>query len=182
MQLPYRFRLYKIACITNLLAMGCMLLLMVWLLTNKGNHFSPGAGLLLVVAFFIINYKNDKIGLQLFTQAQFGKPVPKRQRNSIKIFWMIQIILQAIIGFQLLGTIKKYFLILSNGNHFYWLNASGIISDILGFLCFTTALTTIVLVWPLVKFTHRQYVALNRLKKPESQTLLEIFEPFADKR
>jgi hypothetical protein len=175
MQIPYRFRLYRMACIINLLVMGCMLLMMIWLLTKKGSYFSPGAGLLLAVAFFIINYKNDRIGLQLFTQAQLGKPVPKIQRNSIRIFWIIQILLQSIMGYQLLSTIKKYFHMLSYGSH-YWLNWPGVISDIMAVVCFITALTTIILVWPFVKFIHRRYITLNRAKKIGGQSLLDAFE------
>ncbi len=176
MEIPYRFRLYRMACIVNLLVMGCILLLMLWLLTNKGSRFNPGVSMLLAVAFFIINYKNDKIGLQLFAQAQQGNPIPKTQRNSIKIFWIVQIILQAIIGFQLLGTIKRYFLLISNGGHSYWLYWPGLISDILGFLCFVTAIIAITQVWPFVKFIHRRYITLNRLKKTGEQSLLDAFE------
>jgi hypothetical protein len=176
MEIPYRFRLYRMACIINLLAMGCMLLLMLWLLTNKGSRFNPGVSMLLAVAFFIINYKNDKIGLQLFTQAQLGKPVPKTQRNSIKIFWIIQIVLQAIIGYQLLSTIKKYFLLISYGGHPYRLYWLGVISDMLAVICFITALIAIIQVWPFVKFIHRRYVILNRPKKISGQSLLDAFE------
>ncbi len=176
MQIPYRFRLYRMACITNLLVMGCILLQMIWLLTKKGSHFSPGTGLLLAVAFFIINYKNDKIGLQLYTQAMLGKPVPKTQRNSIRIFWVIQIIMQGIFVFQLFNTIKKYSRLISYGGSPYWLNGPAVISDILLFICFITALTGIVQVWPFAKFIHRRYITLNRPQKTGEPSLLIEFE------
>jgi hypothetical protein len=176
MEIPFRFRLYRIACIANLLVMGCILLLMMWLLTNKGNHFSPGAGLLLAVAFFIINYKNDKIGLQLFTLALRGKPVPKTQRNSIRIFWIIQIVLQGINCYMLFLTVNRYLPLLRHGRFTYWLTDPVVIADILWVLFFITAVTGIIQVWPFVKFIHRRYVILNRPKKPGDQSLLDVFE------
>jgi hypothetical protein len=176
MQIPYKFRLYRMACIINLLVMGCMLLLMIWLLTKKGSYFSPGAGLLLAVAFFIINYKNDKTGLQLFAQALRGKPVPKTQRSSIRIFWIIQIVLQCINGYMLFLTVKRYLPLLWHGRYTYWLTDPVVIADILWLLFFITAITGIILVWPFVKFTHRRYITLNKPKKAGDQSLLDVFE------
>jgi hypothetical protein len=175
MQIPYRFRLYRTACIINLLSMGCMLLFMIWLLTSKNGRFNSG-GQLLVLAFFIINYKNDKAGLELFTQARRGKPVPKTQRSSIKIFWVLQIIMQIVIGFELVGTVKRYLLLIGTEGSPNWLNLPGLISDFLGFVCFLWALTTLVLVWPFVKFVRRRYIDINRLGKPGNPFLLAAFE------
>jgi hypothetical protein len=179
MPLPYRFRLYRIACIANLVLLGLVIVFIAWATYNKDANLRFSGELALVLAYLILHYKNDRIGLQLFAQYKTGRPVPKRQRGSIRIFWVLQLIMQAIVAFQMISMIKRYFLLISYGaGYSYWIRPVAVVSDILGLLCFVTAVICLINVWPFVTFVRRHHIAVKKAQRPGGDASLVAFEQF----
>jgi hypothetical protein len=89
MELPPRFRLYRLACIANLVLLGLTLCFIAWAISGSTATVNFSGELVAAVVYFILHYKNDRIGLRLFAQYKAGQPVSKSQRGSIRIFWIL---------------------------------------------------------------------------------------------
>lgn len=138
MLLPYRFKVYRYACIVSLLLMGGTLLNVAWMLTAKGAYFQFQAGIFLIGIFFFINYKNAMAGLSLHNQLADRQPIPSKQRRSLKIYWVLQLLVQLFIGMQLIGSLSRLLLRFKLGLMGNYPTAA-LLSDFLGLLNFLTA-------------------------------------------
>jgi hypothetical protein len=173
MQIPTALKIYRAACLTLLLGMGAALLVLIWLLSK--DSVSIDVSLLLGAAFFFIHFKNAQLGLTLFTKLGQQLPIRRKLRTKLKIYWVLQLVLQGLMAFQIWNT----FLLLLNIFKLGFLDsypAFALLSDLLGLLIFVAATVCLVLLWPSVRFVRQQYHAAQQAKRSNSGHILTNFE------
>jgi hypothetical protein len=175
MRIPFAFKLHRIISIASLLVMAAMLLNIAWLLINYGLNRGYETGILVVAAFFFINYKNAQTGLYLHRQLATFQPVPPRKRRNLKIYWGLQVLLQVYVAMQLMRSLPRTYYLLKAGllhSYPFW----ALLSDILGLLHFVAAVICLGLFWPNLFYARQHYHLFQQSQRPQSTDILKGFE------
>jgi hypothetical protein len=175
MHIPPAFKLHRIASIVSLLIIAVMLANMAWLLTQNGLGNQFVRGILIVTAFFFIQYKNAQTGLYLHGQLITRQPIPPRKRRILIIYWVLQVLLQIYVAIRLMVSLPRTYRILQAGlldGYPFW----ALLSDILGLLHFIVAVTCLGLFWPNLFYARQHYHLYQQGQRSTSADVLEGFE------
>lgn len=114
-------------------------------------------------------------GLHLHSQLAGRQTIPPKQRRNLKLYWVLQLLLQLYVGMQMMGSLSRLFFRFKTGLIGNYTSAT-ILSDILGFLYFLTATICLILLWPFVRYVRQQYHASQQAKRNNSEHILTNFE------
>lgn len=178
MYIPTKFKLYRAACLVNLLLLTLILLFSVWMVTLGGTRFWLNFGFISATLFCFINFINDRAGLKLFKQLQLKQSINEKQQIRLWIYWGLQLLLNAFIIYQLYFEIQRYAKLLG------WMPSPFkqtfyprlLIADILVTLSFITATYGLIMLWPLVRYIKQQFHTHQEKDSLNKEHMLTRFE------